>query len=156
MSSTEIAEILTKTKTVAVVGLSNDPQKTSFKVAAYLKQHGYHIVPVNPLVSEVLGEKSYKSLLAIHKDIQRNLDVVDVFRKAQDVPPIVQQAIQLKAAVGRPFVLWMQMGIVNEEAAEKARKAGIAVVMDRCLMIEHRRYVCAKSSQEEERPPSRL
>lgn len=141
MSSEQIKEILQKTKTIAVVGLSNDPEKTSFKVSAFLKQQGYRIVPVNPFVDKVLGEKSYKSLLDIPMEIQRTLDVVDIFRKAQDVPPIVEQAIKLKAAVGRPFVVWMQLGIVNEAAAEAARKAGLVVVMDRCLMIEHHRLI---------------
>jgi predicted CoA-binding protein len=141
LSFNEIKDILSKAKNIAVVGLSNDPQKPSFHVAAFLKQHGYRIIPVNPLVDKVLGEKSYKSLLDIPKETQKTLDIVDIFRKCEDVPPIVQQAIELKAAVGRPFVVWMQLGIANEEAAEAARQAGLLVVMNRCLMVEHRRVM---------------
>jgi uncharacterized protein len=141
LSFDEIKDILSKAKNIAVVGLSNDPQKPSFRVAAFLKQQGYRIIPVNPLVDKVLGEKSYKSLLDIPKETQKTLDIVDVFRKSEDVPPIVQQAIALKAAVGRPFVVWMQLGIVNEEAAQAARQAGLIVVMNRCLMVEHHRLM---------------
>jgi uncharacterized protein len=139
LSFNQIRDILANTKTIVVVGLSNDPEKPSFRVAAFLKQHRYRIVPVNPLVDKVLGEKSYKSLLDIPKDIQLTVDVVDIFRKSEDVPPIVDQAIQLKVSLGRPLVVWMQLGIVNEEAAKAARQAGLFVVMDRCLMVEHYR-----------------
>ena len=128
-----------KTKTVAVVGLSNEPEKDSNKVSAYMQQHGYRIIPVNPFVDEVLGEKSYKSLLDIPVEIQKTIDMIDIFRKAADVPPIVEQIIQLKAKVGRSFVVWMQLGIVNEQAAETARRAGLFVIMDKCLMFEQRR-----------------
>jgi uncharacterized protein len=139
LSFNQIRDILANTKTIVVFGLSNDPEKPSFRVAAFLKQHRYRIVPVNPLVDKVLGEKSYKSLLDIPKDIQLTVDVVDIFRKSEDVPPIVDQAIQLKVSLGRPLVVWMQLGIVNEEAAKAARQAGLFVVMDRCLMAEHHR-----------------
>ena len=104
MSENQIKDILEKTRTIAVVGLSKDPEKMSHIVSAYMQQHGYRIIPVNPFVDEVLGEKSYKSLLDIPIEIQRTIDIVDIFRKAEDVPPIVEQAIQLKAAVGR--LLW--------------------------------------------------
>lgn len=130
-------DILQKAKTIAVVGLSKEPEKDSHKVSAYLQQHGYRIIPVNPFADEVLGEKSYKSLLDIPVEIQRTLDIVDVFRRSEDVPPIVEQAVRLKGKVGRPFVVWMQLGIVNEQAAEAARRAGLIVVMDKCLMVEH-------------------
>ncbi len=133
-----ITDILKKYKVIAVVGLSNNLEKDSFRVAAYLKQHGYRIIPVNPTVDKVLGEKSYKSLLDIPSRIQQTIDIVDIFRRTDDVPPIVEQAIELKQRVGRPFVVWMQLGIVNEQAAETARQAGLVVVMDRCLMVEHR------------------
>ena len=139
MSQNEIKEILTKYKTVAVVGLSREPGKDSHRVSAYLKQHGFHIIPVNPFADEVLGEKSYKSLLDIPPEIQKTIEIVDVFRPSKDVPPIVEQAIKLKAAYGKPNVVWMQLGIVNEHAAEAAMKAGLTVVMDKCMMIEHRR-----------------
>ena len=139
MSQDQIRDILQKTKTVAVVGLSNEPEKDSNKVSAYMQQHGYRIIPVNPFVDEVLGEKSYKSLLDIPVEIQKTIDMIDIFRKAADVPPIVEQVIQLKAKVGRSFVVWMQLGIVNEQAAETARRAGLFVIMDKCLMFEQRR-----------------
>ena len=140
MTQNEIREILAKYKTVAVVGLSREPGKDSHRVSAYLKQHGFHIIPVNPYADEVLGEKSYKSLLDIQPDIQKTIDIVDIFRPSKDVPPIVEQAIKLKAAYGKPKVVWMQLGIVNEQAAEAAKKAGLTVVMDKCMMIEHKRF----------------
>ncbi len=141
MSENQMKDILEKTKTIAVVGLSKDPEKMSYIVSAYMQQHGYRIIPVNPFVDEVLGEKSFKSLQDIPIEIQRNLDIVDIFRKADDVPPIVEQAIQLKADVGRLSVVWMQLGIVNEQAAKAAGHAGLIVVMDKCLMIEHQRLI---------------
>ena len=106
-------------------------------MAAYLKQHGYRIIPVNPTITGVFGEKSYKSLLDIPEDIARTIDVVDIFRKSEDVPPIVEQAIKLREKFGKPFVVWMQLGIINEKAAAAARQAGLTVVMDKCLMKEH-------------------
>jgi predicted CoA-binding protein len=139
LSQNEIKQILSKSKTIAVVGLSRDPDKDSHRVAAYLKKHGFRIVPVNPFADEVLGEKSYKSLLEIPVEIQKALDVVDVFRPAKDVPAIVEQAVKLKKAHGKPCVVWMQLGIVNAQAAETAKKAGFTVVMDRCMMVEHMR-----------------
>jgi predicted CoA-binding protein len=140
LSQNEIKEILTKYKTVAVVGLSREPDKDSHHVSAYLKQHGFHIIPVNPFADEILGEKSYKSLMDIPPEIQKAIEIVDVFRPSKDVLPIVKQAIKLKAAYGKPNVVWMQLGIVNEQAAEAARQAGLTVVMNRCMMIEHRRF----------------
>lgn len=139
MSQNEIEEILTKYKTVAIVGLSREPEKDSFRVSAYLKKHGFRIIPVNPFADEILGEKSYKSLLDIPPEIQKTIEIVDVFRPSKDVPPIVAQAIKLKQIFGKPYVVWMQLGIVNEEAADMARKAGLTVVMDKCMMVEHHR-----------------
>ena len=139
MSQQEIKQILTKYKTVAVVGLSREPDKPSYEVAAYLKKHGFRIVPVNPFADEILGEKSYKSLLEGPAEVQETIEVVDIFRPSKDVPPIVEQVIKLRAIHGKPFVVWMQLGIVNAEAAEKARKAGLTIVMDKCIMAEHRR-----------------
>ena len=104
-----------------------------------MKKHGYNIIPVNPFVDKVLGEKSYKSLLDIPTEIQKEIDVVDVFRRAEDVPPVVEQAVRLHKIFGKPGVVWMQLGIVNEEAAKTARKAGLTVVMDKCIMQEHSR-----------------
>ncbi len=138
MSSSDalISNIL-KLKTIAVVGLSKDPSRPSNDVASYMKSHGYKIIPVNPTVDDVLGEKSYKSLLDLPDQLKLEVDVVDIFRRSEDVLPIVDQAIQLYRAGGRPKVVWMQLGIVNEEAARKARGAGLDVVMDRCMKIEH-------------------
>jgi predicted CoA-binding protein len=133
-------EIL-KHKIIAIVGLSIDPEKDSHKVGAYLKRHGYHIMPINPFADEVLGKKSYKSLLDIPPKIQKTIEIVDIFRPAEDVLRIVEQTVKLRKLNDRPFVVWMQLGIVEKQAAEIARRAGLIVVMDKCLMIEHRRLV---------------
>jgi len=138
LSQNEIKEILTKYKTIAVVGLSRELGKDSHRVSTYLKNHGFRIIPVNPFADEVLGEKSYKSLLDIPPEVQKTIEVVDIFRPSEDVPLIVEQAIKLKTMYGKPYVVWMQLGIVNEQAAEAAEKAGLIVVMDRCMMIEHK------------------
>jgi uncharacterized protein len=137
LSQNQIRDILKKSKVIAIVGLSNELGKDSFRVAAYLKQHGYRIIPVNPFVEGVFGEKSYKSLQDIPAEIQKTIDVVDIFRRSEDVPPIVQQAVEMKENVGRPFVVWMQLGISNESAAGVARQAGLVVVMDKCMLVEH-------------------
>jgi len=121
LSQNQIKEILTKYKVVAVVGLSKEPEKDSHRVSVYLKQHGYRIIPVNPFADEVLGEKSYPSLLDIPPEIQKSIEIIDVFRPAKDVSPIVEQAIKLKALYDKPFVVWLQLGILNEQAAEEAR-----------------------------------
>ena len=139
MTEKEISDILKKAKTIAVVGLSQEPQKHSFKVGFYLKRHGYRIIPVNPLASEILGEKSYKNLISLPDELQKTIDIIDIFRKSEEVPPIVDQAIQIKTKFGRSFVVWMQLGIINEVAAEAARKAGLIVVINKCLMVEHHR-----------------
>jgi predicted CoA-binding protein len=137
LSQNVIKEILEKYRVIAVVGLSKEPGKDSHRVSAYLKQCGYRIIPVNPFANKVLGEKSYPSLLEIPPEIQKTIEIVDVFRPAEDVPPIMEQAIKLKQKNGKPFVFWMQLGIVNKEAAEAGRHAGLTVIMDKCLMIEH-------------------
>jgi len=139
LSRNDIKEILTKYRTVAVVGLSRDPDKDSHRVSSYLKRHGFRIVPINPFADEVLGEKCYKSLLDIPPEVQKTIEVVDIFRPSEDVPPIVEQAVKLKAMYGKPRVIWMQIGIVNEQAAEAAKKAGLIVVMNKCMMVEHSR-----------------
>jgi predicted CoA-binding protein len=135
----QIKEILSKYHTIAVVGLSDNPEKASYEVSAYMQRCGYKIIPINPFVEEVLGEKSYKSLLEVPAEIQKTIQVVNIFRKAQDTLPIVEQAALLKERWGVPFVVWMQMGIVNEQAADRAEKAGLVVVMDKCLMVEHQK-----------------
>ena len=139
LSDSILRKILSEYRNVAVVGLSNDPSKPSYSVAEYSKNQGFHIFPVNPFVSEVLGGKSYKSLLEMPIEIQRTIEIVDIFRRSEDVPPIVEQVVQLKKLNGLPHVVWMQLGIVNEQAAEIARKAGLIVVMDRCMRQEHQR-----------------
>ena len=133
----QIREILKEYRVIAVVGLSKDPAKDSHRISAYLKLHGYRIIPINPFVDEVLGEKSYKSLLDIPPEIQKTIEIVDIFRSSKDVPLIVEQAIELKALYGKPLVVWMQVGIINQQASEAARLAGLIVVMDKCLMVEH-------------------
>lgn len=137
MSQSIVEEILGKYHVVAIVGVSDQIGKPSHRVAAYLKKHGYRIIPVNPNIDGLFGEKSYRSLLDIPEHLQRTIDIVDIFRRSEDVLPIVEQAIEMREAVGRPFVIWMQRGIVNEAAAQMARQAGLVVVMDMCLMEEH-------------------
>ena len=128
-----------QSKTIAVVGLSNNPERPSYDVAKYLTSHGYRIVPINPTIEEVLGEKSYKSLLDLPDELKREIEVVDIFRRPEDIPPIVEQAIELRRNYDNPKAILMQLGIVNEEAARKARESGLDVVMDRCMKIEHAR-----------------
>ncbi|MDI6805729.1 MAG: CoA-binding protein [Candidatus Bathyarchaeia archaeon] len=140
LNSEGLRKILSQYRNVAVVGLSRDPSKDSYRVAKYLKEQGFHIIPVNPTVEEILGEKSYKSLLDMPEKIQKTLEIVDVFRPSDEVLPITEQAIQLRKPHGMPHVVWMQLGIINEEAAEKAREAGLIVIMDKCMMREHKRF----------------
>jgi len=124
-------ETILGSKTIAVVGISDDPTRPSHFVAGFLQAHGYTIIPVNPKLSEWEGKKCYPDL----PSIPGKVDVVDIFRRSEAVPPIVDEAIEIKAKV-----VWMQEGIVNEEAAAKARKAGIEVVMDKCMKKEYVRY----------------
>ena len=139
MNDKEIKEVLTKYKTVAVVGISRDPSKDSHRVARYLKDHDFRIIPVNPTTNEVMGERSYKSLLETPPEIQKKIEIVDIFRPSAEVPSIVAQAVELKERYDMPHVIWMQLGIVDVQAAETARQAGLIVVMNRCMMQEHQR-----------------
>jgi uncharacterized protein len=139
LSKEQISEILKRYRVVAVIGLSADSEKDSYRVSAYMQEQGYQIIPVNPFVGEVLGEKSYPSLLEIPPEIQKTIEIVDIFRQPKNVPPIVEQAVILKQLFGKPLVVWMQLGIVKKESAQEARRAGLVVVMDKCLMVEHRR-----------------
>lgn len=132
MMSTDIERILKEYKTIAVVGLSPREDRPSHNVAKYLKSQGFRIIPVNPNATEIFGERCYPDL----KSIPAKVDIVDIFRRSEDVPPIVDEAIAIGAKV-----VWMQEGIINNEAAEKARKAGLEVVMDRCMLKEHKRMV---------------
>jgi len=135
--SRELIDQVLAMHTIAVVGLSKDPSRPSHDVASYLRDHGYRIVPINPTLQEVLGEKAYPSLLSLPDSLKREVDIVDIFRRAEDVPPIVAEAVKLHASLGHPKVVWMQLGIINEVSARQARDAGLLVVMDRCLKIEH-------------------
>jgi predicted CoA-binding protein len=123
--------ILNKYKNIAMVGLSNNPFRPSHFAAIYMLANGYNIIPVNPAVNEILGRKCYPSL----RDIPEKVDIVDVFRKPSDVPPLVDEAVAIGAKV-----FWLQLGVINEEAARKAVEAGLEVVMDRCVKIEHARF----------------
>jgi len=125
-----IRDLLRASKTIAVVGLSSNPRRPSHEVAAYLQSAGYRIIPINPNESEVLGQKSYPRLEGVPDPI----DIVDVFRRSEDVPPIADSAIAINAKA-----LWLQLGITNSSAAEKARAAGLLVVEDACLLIEHKK-----------------
>ena len=122
--------ILKEARTIAVVGLSANWWRPSYFAAKYMQEHGYRIIPVNPAYPEVLGEKCYASL----RDIPEQVDIVDCFRKSEEIPPIADEAIAIGAKV-----LWMQLGVINHEAAAKARNAGLELVMDRCVKIEHAR-----------------
>jgi len=131
-----VIEKVLEMKTIAVVGLSKDPAKPSHDVAKFMQSHGYRIVPINPTVDEVLGEKSYPALLKLPDELKQEVEVVDIFRRTEDVQPIVAEAVQLHSNAGRPKAVWMQLGIVNEEAARAAAESGMDVVMDRCMKIE--------------------
>ncbi len=128
-----------ESKTIAIVGLSRDHNKDSYKVANYLKENGYRIIPINPFANKILDEKCYKNLLNIPEEVQKTIEVIDIFRPSQDVLPIVEQAIQLKQKHGKPRFIWMQLGIINNQAAELAEKAGLEVIMNKCMMMEHKR-----------------
>jgi len=127
-----IKELLTKSRTVAVVGLSNKPERDSYQVAEYLQKHGYRVIPVNPVLSEVLGEKAYPDLASIPEPV----DIVNVFRRSEEVPAVVSAALPVK-----PAAIWLQLGVVNGEAAAVVGKQGVAVIMDRCIKIEHNRLL---------------
>ena len=124
----QITELLKSAKTIAVVGLTDSPFRPSYGVSRYMQSQGYRIIPVNPMITESLGEKSYASLL----DVPEKIDIVNVFRRSEHLPEIVEQAIQLRVPA-----IWMQEGVIHEAAAEKARQAGIFVVMNRCILKEH-------------------
>jgi hypothetical protein len=130
----EIKEILRNVKTIAVIGISPKEDRPSYIVASYLQSKGYQIIPVRPDGEEILGEKVYHTLSEIPKEI--GVDVVDIFRRSEDVLPIVAEAIQRRARV-----VWMQEGVIHQEAAGKAEKAGLKVVMDRCLKKEYQRLL---------------
>jgi len=142
----EIKQILSTSRVIAIVGLSDKPERDSYRVAAYLKEQGdYHIIPVNPFVTEVLGVKSYPSL----RDVPTKIDVVDIFRRPEAVPEIVDDAIQVGAKV-----IWMQENIVHNDAAENARTHGLHVVMNKCIMKEHGKVLRQKCEDTSLNEPS--
>jgi len=132
-------EILKSSRTVAVVGLSANPERPSSRVASYLKENGYKIIPVNPTEREILGEVCYPDLSSVPEKV----DVVDIFRRSEDVPAIVEEAIKTGAKS-----VWMQEGVINEPAAAQAREARLPVVMDRCMLKEHRKLHGNDSNQQ--------
>ena len=132
MNDKDLEKILKTSRAIAVVGLSPQPDRDSYEVAHYLQQAGYRIIPVNPKADSILGEKAYPDL----RSIPEKIDVVDIFRRPEHVPPIVDEAIEIGAKT-----IWMQLGVVNEEAARKASEAGLDVVMDKCMLREHRRLL---------------
>ena len=134
MKDDEIKQLLRNWKTVAVVGISAKEERPSYIVASYLKSKGYRIIPVRPDEEEILGEKVYHSLMEIPRDVE--VDVVDIFRKSEDVPAVVEEAIQRGAKV-----VWMQEKVIHKEAAANAESAGLKVVMDRCMKKEHQRLL---------------
>jgi predicted CoA-binding protein len=129
-TSSEIAGILRQAKVIAVIGASPKPERPSHQISAYLKDQGYKVIPVNPGQTEILGDKCYKSLT----EVPEAVDIVDIFRDPEAVPGIVDEAIAKKAKV-----IWMQLGIVHNEAAEKARQAGLQVIQNKCISVEHQR-----------------
>lgn len=131
-ASDDIGRLLSTVRTIAVIGLSNDPMRPSYGVSSYMQQQGYRIIPVNPTISEALGERSYPDLSSIGEKI----DLVNVFRRPEFVPDIVAESIRLKLPA-----IWLQEGVIHQQAAQKAREAGMSVVMDRCILKEHRRRV---------------
>jgi predicted CoA-binding protein len=135
----ELRKILQENRIIAVVGLSDRPERTSNSVSAYLQRHGYTIIPVNPNIPEALGEKAYPDLLAL----PLKPDLVLIFRRSEDTPPVVDQAIQIGAKV-----VWMQTGISHAEAARKARQAGLSVVMDKCMYVMHKKLLGDVNRQE--------
>ena len=129
---TDIQGVLHNAKTIAIVGLSNNPLRASYFVGYYMKRHGYRVIPVNPRESEILGETSYPSL----REVPSRVDVVNVFRAPSALPAIAEDAVAIKAST-----LWCQFGVINEEGAKIAEDGGVTVIMDRCLKVEHARYV---------------
>jgi predicted CoA-binding protein len=127
-----IPELLKSSHTIAVVGLSGDPLRTSHGVSEYMQRQGYRIIPVNPNETAVLGERAWPAL----DDVPEKIDIVNIFRRSEFVPPVVQAAIRIGARA-----VWMQEGVIHEEAARDARAAGLVVVMDRCILKEHRRWL---------------
>ena len=136
-SNDEIDALLARARTIAVVGVSAKPDRDSYRVASYLQAAGYRIVPVNPGLDAVLGERAWPDLASIPPDVA--IDIVDIFRRPEEIPPIVEAAINRGVQA-----VWMQRGLAHNAAAQRARQAGLVVVMDRCLKVEHARWAAAR------------
>lgn len=134
----EPSEVLTKYRVVAVVGASKSPEKDAYTVPAYLRSHGYTIIPVNPSADSIHGAKAYPALAAIPDEVARKVDVVDVFRPSEEFPEVARQVAEMRKRSARPFVFWGQLGLENEEAKGILEKAGVDFVMDRCMRTEHK------------------
>lgn len=132
ISEQQIKEILLQSHTIAVVGLSDKSHRDSYRVAQYMQDKGYRIIPVNPRLKTVLGQTAYPDLLSIPDKV----DIVNIFRRSEQVPPIVEEALKIN-----PTAVWLQLGIFNDEAAEKCMEAGVAIIMDKCIKVEHARLL---------------
>jgi predicted CoA-binding protein len=136
-STVDPKEVLRKYRIIAVVGASKNPEKDANTVPAYLMEHGYTIIPVNPTAENILGVKAYPSLLSLPSQIASKLEVVNVFRPSEELPEVARQTVEVKKNYGRPYVFWAQLGLYNEEAAKILSQAGIDYVMDACMRIVH-------------------
>ena len=132
------SDVMRKYKVIAVVGASKNPEKEANSVPAYLQEHGYSIIPVNPTADFINGQKAYPSLADLPDELARRVDVVDVFRPSEEFPQVAKQVADMKRRTGRPFVFWGQLGLENEEAKKMLADAKVDFVMDRCMKIEHR------------------
>jgi len=132
------AEVLRKSKTIAVVGASRDPGKEAHSVPLYMKERGYRIIPVNPTASEIMGETAYPSLLDLPEELAKSVDVVEVFRPSEELPSMAAQVVELRRRYGRPLVFWAQLGLESEEAKRILSANGIQYVMDSCMRTVHR------------------
>ena len=130
-------DVVSKYRFVAVVGASKSPDKEAFTVPAYLQQHGFKIVPVNPTADSIHGEKAYPTLASLPDEVARRVEVVEVFRPSEELPQVAAQVVEMKKRTGRPYVFWAQQGIENEEAKKALTSAGVGYVMDACMRTVH-------------------
>ena len=137
--SVDPGDVLRRYRVVAVVGASKNPDKDANSVPAYLREHGYEVVPVNPTATLIDGAACYPSLVEIPEELSRRVDIVDVFRPSEEFPDLARQVVAMKARSGRPFVFWGQLGLENDDAKEILNQADIGYVMDRCIRTEHQR-----------------
>jgi uncharacterized protein len=129
---------LKKYDVIAVVGASKNPEKEAYTVPAYMKEHGYTIIPVNPTADEILGEKAYKSLMDLPSSLAKKVELVDVFRPSEELPQVAQQVVEMQKKYGRPFAFWAQLGLENEEAKKMLSRNNIPYVMNACLRVVHK------------------